>query len=89
MVASYMTSSEDLDAGAAKRLSAAHENRTALVEDLARPSKTAVGLILSRHSKPSKSVKHRFGVELKARLVRTWDMPIAVQRFPRVGKRNG
>ncbi|CAM9774323.1 unnamed protein product [Hapterophycus canaliculatus] len=41
MVASYMTSSEDLDAAAAKRLSAADQNRKALVEDLARPSKTA------------------------------------------------
>lgn len=42
MVASYMTSSEDLDAEAAKRGHASHKNRLALVEDLARPCKTAV-----------------------------------------------
>eukprot|EP00752_Nemacystus_decipiens_P014304 g12724.t1 len=41
MVASYMTPSEDLDAEAAKRGHASHKNRMALVEDLARPSKTA------------------------------------------------
>lgn len=37
-----MTSSEDLDAAAAKRGHASHQNRLAFVEDLARPSKTAV-----------------------------------------------
>lgn len=42
MLASYMMSSEDLDAEAGKRGQAAHKNRLALVEDLSRPAKTAV-----------------------------------------------
>lgn len=44
LVSTYMTSSEDLDAEAAKRGHAGHQNRLALVEDLGRPSKTAVSV---------------------------------------------
>ncbi|CAB1107303.1 unnamed protein product [Ectocarpus sp. CCAP 1310/34] len=41
LVSTYMPSSEDLDAEAAKRGYAGHQNRLALVEDFGRPSKTA------------------------------------------------
>ncbi|CAN0184175.1 unnamed protein product [Pylaiella littoralis] len=41
MLASRMKSAEDLDAEAAKRGHAAHENRLAFIADLNRPAKTA------------------------------------------------
>lgn len=47
MLASYMMSSEDLDAETSKRGHAAHKNRLALVEDLSRPAKTAVRVCFS------------------------------------------